>query len=59
MTASNPNAVVLVDNLELPLAWDSISGKVKLDALVTPIGEYTSRDAAQAAGGQHWGYGTR
>ena len=48
MTASNPNAVALVDNLELPLAWDSVSGKVKLDALVTPIGEYTSRDAAQA-----------
>ena len=46
MTASNLNAVVLVDNLESPLKWDSTSGKVKLDALVTQIGEYASRDAA-------------
>ena len=39
MTTSNPQAVVLVANLEPPLKWDSISGKIKLDANVTPIGE--------------------
>lgn len=50
MTTSNPQAAVLVANLEPPLKWDGISGKVKLDANVTPIGEYPSRDAAQAAG---------
>lgn len=45
MTTSNPKAVVLVANLEPPLKWDSTSGKIKLDANVTPIGEYPSRDA--------------
>ena len=50
MTTSNPQAAVLVANLEPPLKWDSISGKIKLDANVTPIGEYPSRGAAQAAG---------
>ena len=50
MTTSNPQAAVLVANLEPPLKWDSTSGRVKLDANATPIGEYPSRDAAQAAG---------
>lgn len=50
MTASNSNAIIAVANLEPPLKWDSVSGKVKLDALATKLGEYPSRDAAQAAG---------
>ena len=45
MTTSNPQAIVLVANLEPPLKWDSTSGKVKLDANATPIGEYPSREA--------------
>lgn len=45
MTTSNPKAVVLVANLEPPLKWDSTSGKVKLDANATPIGEYPSVEA--------------
>ena len=39
MTTSNPQAIVLAANLEPPLKWDSISGKIKLDANATPVVE--------------------
>ena len=50
MTSVNPNALIQIEHLNPPLAFDPKLGKVVVDAMITPYGEYASRDEAQAAG---------